>query len=317
MVFGFICAVSTGFSNARLVQLPKIEGLPAPHPLAISADGKNVVGQFAPGNPFLWRGGAIIRFRPSSNPNVLDQYAEAASYDGKTIVGRAGGAYVWTRGKGMKLIGDESTFAYGVSEKGTEVVCQVDGKDGIRGFLWTPTGKVNFDSFSPICISGDGKVVAGIRTEHGSVRAYEFKNQVAQELPFPDEFTDSSAFAANKDGSIIVGSVTNDKRTSAAFWKHSKFFKLMDLGQTTALATCVARDGSLIGGYLGTEAALWSADGKVNYLEIILRTSGANTTGWKFESVDGIAKVGKTVYVTGWAHYKGNEAGFWASFRVK
>lgn len=317
MVFAFLCAASTGFSNAHLVQIPKIEGLPAPHPLAISADGRTVVGQFAPGNPFTWRGSEVARFRPSSNEKILDQYAQSVSADGKVIVGRAGGAYVWTRNKGMRMIGDSSSFAYGVSESGSEVVCQVEGKKGIRGYLWTPAGKINFDSFSPTCISGDGKVAAGIQTDHGTIRAFEFRGQISQQLPMPDEYTDSSAFAASRDGSSIVGSVIGDRGTSAALWRNDKFVKLQGLGQNTAVAKSVSRDGSFIGGYAGNEAALWTPDGKGNYLEMILKTSGASTTGWKFESINGIARVGKVVYVTGWAHVNGKEAGYWARFQVK
>ena len=157
MVLAFICVASTGFSNARLVQIPKLTGLPAPHPLAISADGRTVIGQFAPGNPFTWRGGETARFHPSSKPTVLDQYAQGVSGDGKTIVGRAGGAYIWTRSKGMKLIGDASTFAYAVSENGSEVACQVEGKAQLKGYLWSQSGTINFDSFTPTCIQVTGK----------------------------------------------------------------------------------------------------------------------------------------------------------------
>lgn len=317
MVLAYVCALSTGFSNARLVQIPSIKGLPAPHPLAISADGKTVVGQFAPGNPFTWRGGETARFRPSSNPDILDQYAQAVSSDGKVIVGRAGGAYVWTRNKSLKMLGDASTFAYGVSESGNEVICQVEGKPNRRGFLWSAAGTINFDSFSPTCISGNGKAAAGIQTEHGSVRAFEFRNQVAQELVLPDVFTDSSAYAINRDGTSIVGIVFNDKVTSAALWRNSKFIKLADLGQTVAVAKTICRDGSFIGGYIGNEAAIWTPDGKATLLEAILKNSGASTSGWKFESINGLTRVGKTVYATGWAHRNGKEAGYWVSFRTK
>ncbi|MBI1333177.1 MAG: hypothetical protein GC165_09885 [Armatimonadetes bacterium] len=317
MVLAHICALSTGFSNAHLVQLPKISGLPAPHPLAISADGKTVVGQFAPGQPFTWRGGEVARFRPSSNPKVLAQYAQAVSADGQVIVGQAGGAYVWTRHKGLQMIGNASSFARAVNEKGTAVACQVQGNPDVRGYLWTKSGVINFDSFTPTCISGDGKVVAGIRADHTTVRAYEFRNQVSQELPLPDIYTDSSAYGVNKDGSVIVGGAISDENSPAAFWKNGKFVKLDLLGQANAVAKTVARDGSFIGGYAGPEAVVWKADGTGNYLEMILKTSGASTKGWRFESIDGLARVGNTVYVTGWAHVNDHEAGYWASFRVK
>ncbi len=317
MVFALACLATTTFVRAHLVQIPKVNGLPAPHPLAISADGKTVVGQFAPGNPFTWRGGDIARFRPSSNPNDLVQYAQAISGDGNTIVGKAGSAYIWRRGVGIAKIGDSQSFAYGVSDTGKEVACQVEGRPGIRGFLWTKESTVKFDIFSPTCLSGNGKVVAGLQTDHSTIRAFEFRNQISQELPLPEEYTDSAAYAIDREGKTIVGSVTNNSQTSAAMWRDGKFVKLMDLGYNTAVAKVVTRDGSYIGGYLGNEAAIWSADGKVAYLEMALHGSGTSTNGWKFESVDGIAKVGKTLYVTGWAHFNGKEAGYWASLQMR
>lgn len=317
MVLSLACAATAVFANARLVQIPRVQGLPAPHPLGISADGRTVIGQFAPGNPFTWRGGETLHFRPSSKPTDLVQYAQAISADGSVIVGKAGGAYIWRRGKGASWIGDNTTFAYGVSEKGTEVACQVEGRKGVQGILWTPEGTITLDSFSPTCLSGNGKVVAGIQVNHGEIRAFEYRNQVSQALNFPEDYTDSAAYAIDRDGTTIVGSVTSNSQTAAAMWRKSKFIKLMDMGQSTAIAKSVTRDGSYIGGYIGSEAAIWSADGNAKYLDLALRNAGASTRGWKFESVDGIARVGNNLYLTGWGHLNGKEAGFWASIRVK
>ncbi len=316
MVSVFICAVGIGFSNGQVRMIPRVKGIPSPHPYAISADGKTVVGQFAPGNPFTWRGGDTATFRPSSNVNVLDQYAQGVSADGKTIVGKAGGAYIWTRGKGMKAIGDSSTFAYGVSEDGTKVACQVDGKKDRKGFIWSESGVINLESFSPICMSGNGKVVAGIQMVKGSVRAFYFHDQVAEALPIPEEFSDSAAFATNRDGNVIVGNVFNSNGTFAASWTNGKFVKLDNLAQQEAVAKSVTRDGKYIGGYAGSEAVVWSPDGKANYVEMIFRHSGGNTAGWKFESVNGIARVGDKIFITGWGHLNGKDAGYYGSFKI-
>ena len=316
MVSVFICALGIGFSDAHVSALPKIQGIPTPHPLAISADGKTVVGQFAPGNPFTWRGGSVAKFRPSLNVNILDQYAQSVSANGNTIVGKAGGAYVWTRAKGIRSIGDKSSYAYAVSEDGSSVACQVEGSKTRKGFIWRESGSVNLETFAPTCISGDGRVAAGIRTDHGSVRAFYFHDQVSEELPMPDEFTDSTAFAANRNGSIIVGEAFNSKGTYAALWNKGKFTKLDGLGEQIAVAKTITRDGSYIGGYTGSEAAIWTPDGKGIFLEMLLKHSGCNVAGWKFESVNGIARVGNRVYLTGWAHFNGKEAGYYASFHV-
>ena len=305
-----------GFSNARLTMIPKVQGLPAPHPLAISADGKTVVGQFAPGNPFTWRGAETARFHPSSNPNILDQFAQGVSANGTSIVGKAGGAYIWAKGKGLKMIGDASSYGYAISEDGSTVACQVEGKKDRKGFLWSASGSVNLETFAPTCISGNGKVAAGIQINHGSVKAFYFHNQVSEELPLPDEFTDSTAFATNRDGSTIVGNAFNSFGTFAVLWKRGKFLKLDNLAQQEAVAKSITRDGSYIGGYAGSEAVLWNSEGKANYLEMVLKHSGTSTNGWKFESINGISRVGDTLFLTGWGHFGGKEAGYYARIHV-
>jgi uncharacterized membrane protein len=316
MVSVLVCAVGMGFSGGQVRMIPKVQGQPAPHPYAISADGKTVVGQFAPGIPFTWRGGDTANFRPSSNVNVLDQYAQSVSNNGSVIVGKAGGAYIWTKGKGMKMIGDRSTFAYGVSEDGKSVACQVEGKKARTGFIWRESGLVNLESFSPTCLSGDGKVAAGIRMEHGTVKAFYFHDQVSEALPMPEEFSDSTAFATSRDGGVIVGNVFNARGTFAAAWILGKFSKLDSLGQSEAVARAVTRDGKYIGGYAGSEAVIWGPDGKANYVEMIFRHSGATSAGWKFESVNGIARVGDRIFVTGWGSTGGKDVGYYGSFHV-
>jgi uncharacterized membrane protein len=317
MVSIFLCAAGFGFSDARVLMIPKIQGLPNPHPLAISGDGKTVVGQFSPGNPFIWRGHETARFRPSSNAAILDQYAQGISDNGSTIVGKAGGAYFWTRSNGIHTIGDSSSYAFGVSENASTVACQVEGKKNSRGFIWTKSTTINLTQFSPTCISGNGKVVAGIHTEHGSVRACYFHHQVSEQLPLPAEFTDSAVFAVSRDGSVIVGDAFNNQGTFAALWHNGRFLKLDNLGQPSAVAKAITRDGSYLGGYAGSEAVVWTPDGKAIYLEIVLKHSRGCISGWKFESINGMSRVGHRVYVTGWAHLNGQDVGYYASFHVK
>ncbi len=316
MVSVLICAVNMGFSNSRVTMIPRIQGLPAPHPLAISADGKTVVGQFAPGNPFMWRGGSTVQFHPSSDPNILDQFAQGVSANGTVIVGKAGGAYVWTKSKGLRMIGDSSTYAYAISENGRAVACQVEGKNERKGFLWSASGSVNLNLFAPTCISGDGKVAAGIRIDHGVVKAFHFHHKISEELPLPKEFTDSAAFATNCDGSRIVGNAFNTTGTFAVLWNHGKFVKLDNLAQQEAVAKSITRDGTYIGGYAGSEAVIWKPDGRALSLEMLLKHSGTNTSGWKFESINGISRVGKSVFLAGWGQFKGKDAGYYARFHV-
>lgn len=317
MVSVFICIAQIGFSQGQVRMIPKVKGQPAPHPYAISADGKTVVGQFAPGLPFTWRGSETATFRPSTNLNVLDQYAQSVSKDGKIIVGKAAGAYIWVKGLGMKQIGGSSTFAYGVSEDGSVVACQDESGKKRMGYIWRENGVIDIDTFSPTCISGDGKVAAGIRSDHGSVRAFSFHDQVAEELPLPDELTDSTAFGVNRDGTVIIGEAFNSSGTFAAAWLKGKFIKLDNLNHQQAVAKSVTRDGQFIGGYAGNEAVVWSIDGKARYLEMIFKQAKARSSGWKFESVNGIARVGAKVFVTGWGNYNGKDCGYYGSFVIE
>lgn len=307
---------SSALAGGTLIQIPKISGLPAPHPYAISADGKTVIGQFAPGNPFVWRGGSTSRFRPGGD--ILDQYCQAISADGSLIVGKAGKAYRWKR-SGANFVARPSTFAYGVSLDGSVIVGQEETKTGSKGFIWTNNTYQPIDEFAAMCVSGNGKIVAGIRNEKGTIRAFERRDKISTALEIPAEASDSTAFGINKDGSKIVGSVTFIKGgTQGALWSPEKGCTLLqNSGMKESVAKCITTDGSWIGGYAGDQAAIWSPDGKITFLEMALRQSGNATKGWNLESVNGIARVGNVLYVTGWAHLNGKDAGYYATFRLK
>jgi uncharacterized membrane protein len=307
---------SSALAGGTLTQVPKISGLPAPHPYAISADGKTVIGQFAPGNPFVWRGGSTARFRPGGE--VLDQYCQAVSADGSVIVGKATKAYQWRR-SGVNFVNRPSTFAYGVSLDGSVIVGQEETKTGSKGFIWTGGIYQSIEEFAAICVSGDGKVIAGIRNDKGTIRAFERRNKVAKELELPRDATDSTAFGINKDGTKIVGSVTfASGGTQGAVWSLNKGITLLqNSGMRESVAKCITVDGSWIGGYAGDQAAIWTPDGKITFLEMALRQSGNSTRGWDLESVNGIARVGNVLFVTGWGHLNGKDAGYYATFRLK
>ena len=115
---------------------------------------------------------------------------------------------------------------------------------------------------------------------------------------------------------MIVGEVIGTKGTFAALWQKGKFIKLENMGQPNAVAKTITRDGSYIGGYAGSEAVIWTPDGKAIYLEMLLKHSGSRVAAWKFESINGMARVGHRVFLTGWAHFNGKEAGYYASFHV-
>lgn len=311
----FLSALLPALTLVQIVAIPKVKGLPAPHPYAISGDGRTVIGQFAPGNPFIWRGRSeVSRFRPNSDVNVLDHYAQSINFDGSIIVGKSGSGYRWSRSGGLFLFDKKlDSFAYGVSADGMTVTGQIQEKSGQSGFIWTKrSGLKRIPEFAPTAISANGKVVCGIAINKGETYAFDWQDGFSQPLPTPDTVTDSSAFAVSEDGSVIVGSVTEKSGTSAVKWVNGKIEKLSNLGGTDALGKCITYDGSYVGGYAGDRAAIWDSNGKGFYLDSLLRSPG-----WKFESVNGIAKVGKQLFLTGWGRLNGAEMGYWVSFKIR
>jgi uncharacterized membrane protein len=317
LISGWVVSATLG-GSARIVQIPKVNGLPAPHPYAISGDGRTVIGQFAPGNPFIWRGGEVSRFRPNTDAKILDHYAQAASFDGNTIVGKSGGAYLWKRGgQAVRLGKDSDAFAYGVNQDGSVVVGQVQTAKQLDGFVWSTTGGFQVVPNSPLlAVSPDGHAACGIRTERGIVKAFDWRDGLVDLLPIPAAATDSSAFGISRDGLQIVGSFTTETATSACVWENETYRALPNMGSTDATARCITYDGSYIGGYAGSTAVVWTGAGKGAKLADLLRSHGTTTAGWDFESVTGLARVNNNLYITGWAHYRGKEAGFWASISL-
>ncbi|MEY4881668.1 MAG: hypothetical protein RLZ87_1097 [Armatimonadota bacterium] len=320
------------FRGGQLVALPKIQGLPAPHPFAISADGRTVIGQFAPGNPFVWKGRSIVQFKPFKD--VFAHFVQGVSADGSTIVGKANAGFIWKLGK-SKSLPNKGTFCVGVSGDGRVVVGQEEwqeplGSEGSvtnqrlkarglrRGFIWKGDAIEVIPEFAPLCISLDGKVIAGVHTEGEKTSAYVRSAKQVTALPVPTETSDSVAYAINRDGARKVGCVTLESgSTQGILWKGSdKFVLLQNRGASFAVAKTVTPDGSWIGGFAGDDAAIWESDGKVRSVASLLQSAKVATAGWKFESVNGITRVGNKLSFVGWGHRNGMEAGYFATVEL-
>ena len=302
-------------NSARVTQIPGYPSTPQPHPYALSGDGRVVVGQFAPGNAFVWRGSETSKFKPSPDLTVLDIYAQATSQDGSVIVGKAGQAYRYSRAGGFvllgKLQGDIDSFAYDVSGDGNVIVGYSQAKTYNRAFVWRkaggmteiPTPAPNTSSIA-LAVSQNGKSACGISTADTSVRAFQTNFEVSELLPIGRIYTDSAANDISGDGSIVVGSVSGEDSSSAVFWKNGQIYFLPNLGRKTAVAKCVSTDGKYIGGYCGDSAVIWR-DKQIMKLDSL-------ASGWSFESVNGIAHVGNKLVVTGWGNRGGKDVGYHA-----
>lgn len=300
------------FSVVDLVRIPPIKSLPAPHPLGISGDGRTVFGQFSPGNSFVFRSGSLRRFRPVSDSRALDQYVTGVSHDGTVIVGSAGGAFVWNRGR-VSFPSSSRSFAVGVSSDGKSLAYYVDERGGYQSVLKRGTAKASVAGLAPVAVSGDGSTLVGNRTIEGNLVAHIYRNSSLTKLSLDNSFVDSIASAVNRDGSVVVGSAVNRFGTAACVWKDGAFFKLPCGSALTSLAKCVSSDGKVIGGYTGAEAAIWD-DSRTR---IVVGDLLGNPTGWKFESVNGISRVGDVITITGWGHFRTKEAGYVAKVRMK
>ncbi|MEI7577940.1 MAG: hypothetical protein WCK51_13695 [Armatimonadota bacterium] len=300
--------------SVKVTQLPAYPATPQPHPYALSGDGRVVVGQFAPGNAFVWRGSEISKFKPTLDHSVLDIYAQATSHDGNVIVGKAGQAYRYSRASGFQLLGklpgDIDSFAYDVSSDGNVIVGYSQASNYNRAFVWrTADGMVEIPapgantSSIALAVSANGKVACGISTADTSAKAFWTDFRVSELLPMGKNHTDAAANDVNGDGSIIVGTVSGEDSSSAVYWKGKQIFFLPNLGRRVAVAKCISADGSYIGGYSGDDAVIWH--GK----EIIKLDSIAS--GWSFESVNGITHVGNKLIVTGWGNRAGKDVGYY------
>lgn len=297
----------------RVTQLPSYPATPQPHPYALSGDGRVVVGQFAPGNAFVWRGSEISKFKPTPDQSVLDIYAQAVNQDGSVIVGKAGQAYRYSRANGFQLLGkldgDIDSFAYDVSADGNVVVGYSQANSFNRAFVWRkgegiaeiPSPANNTSSIA-LAVSGNGKVACGISTADATAKAFRSDFRISELLPMGRKHTDSAANDISGDGNIIVGTVSGEDSSSAVFWKNGQVYFLPNLGRKTANARCISTDGEYIGGYCGDDAVVWH--GK----EVIRLDSVAR--GWTFESVNGIAHVGNKLIVTGWGNRNGKDVGY-------
>jgi hypothetical protein len=100
-------------------------------------------------------------------------------------------------------------------------------------------------------------------------------------------------------------------------WKGSdKFVLLQNRGASFAVAKTVTPDGLWIGGFAGDDAVIWESDGKVRSVASLLQSAKVATAGWKFESVNGITRVGNKLSFVGWGHRNGKEAGYFATVEL-
>jgi probable HAF family extracellular repeat protein len=306
---------------------------------AVGANGFVVVGGLYSGGAFTWL--------PTSGVVPLGgRQAIAVSRDGRTIVGEAldsrgyQNATIWSGGT-IRTLGSfhanaqpcdtDFSNALGTSADGKVVVGLAwDGCRIARAFRWEEsTGVVDLgtlvegQSSRADGISGNGKVIVGWQEDVTGFRKGSVWIDGRQQLvPAPFGLI-GQAFAANRDGSIIVGTGCNpfNQRTPSGWrWTPAgveclpveKPRDLRDLAYSVQVRG-VSDDGRIMAGAftfgLDSESLLW-IDGQVHFLKDYLRANGIPEAfeGWiNTGFVTGVSPDGRTLvgYGAGPRTFKG------------
>jgi probable HAF family extracellular repeat protein len=297
---------------AVMLDFGSFSGVDAPRLPAISGDGKVVAG-VVPGSHgsqlFTWSKGE--GYRQVGSVRSVD----AVSYDGKTIVGRGDNshAYIWSVDNGftdLGTLGGAVSGASGVNDNGSVVVgSATNSASELRAFLWTKAdnmkdlGTLSGDTGAwANGISGDGQVVVGASYKEGPNYVDDYKavrwdvaSGTITELGSLGG-TNSEAYAANRDGSVIVGfsSVVDGQNSYHHAFRWTEAGGMQDLDKTpgnSSLAYDVNADGSVVVGYSGSTAFRWTEPTGMISLGVL---SGQSHSAATSVSDDGNTVVGES-----------------------
>jgi probable HAF family extracellular repeat protein len=271
----------------------------------VGAGGFVVLGTFFDGGALSWMPTAGVA-------SLGGTQGVAISRDGKTIVGRAldaaglENAAIWQGGREWRLLGSFTPDArpcdrllsgsFGASDDGRVVVgLGWDGCSFARAFRWEETtGMVDLGSTTPgrssraNNVSGDGRVVVGWQEEPTGFRMGAKWVNGVQELIRGPSGPVGEAFAANRDGSLIVGGncdPANVLVSSAWTWTAAEGVRCFPVPRPRdlpnlpyrAIMFATSEDGRVIGGAftfgLDSEALVWF-DGELFFLKDYLRQNG-------------------------------------------
>jgi len=302
--------------------------LPDSEALGVNADGSVVVGVCSSitGNfdlireAFIWRDNQMIGLGDLPGGD-FESYAEDVSADGSVVVGWSDSsdwwhAFRWENGE-MTDLG--ARWATGVSGDGQTVAGWYPYVDNgyYEAVIWQggnqtplgdlPGGAKNSQAWG---ISDDGKVVVGGGEGTGQ-EAFRWEDGVMTSLE--DEPGGSRAFAANADGSVIVGERTGLAKDVAFRWVEGVLYTLNGPpGWFSIAARGVSGDGFTVAGvgidYLTQRdtALMWWRESGFSpvVLNAFLDQNGVDRGGWYLEtamavSTDGTTIVGRAVHTNG------------------
>ncbi len=314
--------------------------------LAISRDGTTAFGDsvtqnFDPINSIT----SACRFSTAGGLQWLDPsfanistFAYAANQDGTAAAGYAVivplwadiEVFRWTLSGGIEILGDlpgglTNSNARAISADGNVVVGFGSSAASIscscvEAFKWTretglvPLGDLpggNFDSRAQ-GISADGRIIVGQGTSALGVTAVYWDETGIHDLgtlPQGQYAAQSQCFAANNDGSVIVGASSSVHGTYEAFrWTADQ--GMIGLGDFPgdpfySYAWAVSDDGQIVvgqGTYAGgifnagqSAAFIWDPSHGLRDLKQVLTDAGLDLTRWTLTSARGISADGITI----------------------
>jgi uncharacterized membrane protein len=294
---------------------------------AISADGSTVVGTaYGPeglSKGFRWTPAAGATEPEYLTPCAPSCLANDVSADGSTIVGatrKGGGAgntpTIWSVGGAEVLPIPRPRFddrAELISDDGSfMVVTSTDIAEDlpVNGYTWTraqgyTTISSPYSGITPHDISTVGNVVVG-QTGYpfGPVDAFRWTPADGVQVlgTTADEFRESTAYATNADGSLLVGTFLRDQGGDTFRWTPESGLTLLDMfGDDERLRpSAMSGDGSVIVGqaiFDGTvhRAAIWDPSHGTRTLADVLTLQGADLAGWTLFNVVDITPDGSKI----------------------
>jgi uncharacterized membrane protein len=283
---------------------------------AISWDGKTAVGSMLTTNgrrAFRWTKTEGIRELGGLPSDIVKTEATAVSADGSTIVGRMNASrspvegFVWTSQTGLRPLGritvGRFTEATKVSADGRTIVGMGDNEFyKPRGIVWRDMVMNVVDSGAQETtlknVSQDGRTVFGFASDSylKNERPFSWVGQSNfSYFPMPGG-TYARVTTCSQSGSSWGIAIPRGGDYHAAAWLARQELRLLPEGfeeVSGSSVSAVPDSGNFQVGYVnfkagGSQAVIWWQN-TVQSLEILLRRSGVNLTGWQLTSAAGIS----------------------------
>ena len=295
------------------------------HALAISADGRTVVGESRSDlgkQSYVWTEADGMNGLSDVPGGVFESFATGVSGDGAVVAGYGSDAnnteaacegFMWTGPFGMGHIGDleggaSCSRALAISADGSTLVGR--GSSPQEGhqtpFHWTLNagfislghlGGARHVNGEARGVSADGSVVAGV--DNGQPFRWTRETGMVSLGSFVGVSTRGGrAEAVSADGAVIVGSSSNNGSMRAFRWTEETGMENLGTlpGTDSSTAFGVSADGSVVVGAAadGRRAFVWDRENGMRDIEAVL-SSTLDIDGWELMEARGVSADGSVI----------------------